>query len=144
LWKSTLSSCCAFKTQHLLNAAIFKRDKIVVVLLKRDMSWNLNVSTSKNTQMQQLSPSLFKPMPLTLISIQKPHQTLVFLFCSITCFYLITIMVMRASSCGLDLKTQFVVYDCPDYGGYTSAPTRMQTLYCLIITFKNEIKLTYF
>jgi len=40
---------------------------------------------------------------------------------------------MRASSCGLDLKTQFVVYDYPDYGDYTSAPTRMQTLQSYLV-----------
>jgi hypothetical protein len=49
----------------------------------------------------------------------------------ITCFYLITVlMILRASSCGATLNIQIPAYDFPDYRGYTLATTRLEVLQC--------------
>jgi hypothetical protein len=39
-------------------------------------------------------------------------------------------MVLETFLCGPTLNDQISIYDCPDYRGYTLAPTKMQVLQC--------------
>jgi hypothetical protein len=63
-------------------------------------------------------------------------------------------MVLEISPYGQTLDTEIVGYDSPNYGGFTSFPTRIQVLryyffnyihlYCVLETLKNAINLTCF
>jgi hypothetical protein len=50
-------------------------------------------------------------------------------------FYLITCMVLRASSYGSTLNAWIVTYDYPDYGVYISTPTKKQVLQCVFCNY---------